>query len=132
MQDHGFLLSFNAPLFFWLKQAEDVKRAEFDLSAAREDLASIRSQTAAGVTTLYRTAELAYGTSMLYRDSLIPLANEDFQVALVAYQTRRIDFVALAGALRRSSDARVAYLQAANQFLATRVALEQAIGQPLP
>jgi len=132
MQDHGFLLSFNAPFFFWIKQAEDVKRAEFDLSAASEDLASIRSQTAAGVTTLYRTAELAYGTSMLYRDSLIPLANEDFQVALVAYQTRRIDFVALAGALRRGSDARVAYLQAANQFLATRVALEQAIGQPLP
>jgi hypothetical protein len=37
----------------------------------------------------------------------------------------------LAGVLRRSYDARVAYLQAANQFLAIRVALEQAIGEPL-
>lgn len=132
MQDHGFSISFNVPLFFWLKQAEDVKRAGFDLAAAREDLDSIRSQTAAGVTNLYRSAQLAHETALLYRDSLIPLARQDFEVALVAYQSGKIDFVTLAGALRRGDDARVAYLQAANQFLATRVALEQAIGQPLP
>jgi outer membrane protein, heavy metal efflux system len=132
MQDHGFSISFNAPVFFWIKQSEDVKRAGFDLAAAREDLDSIRSQTAAGVTNLYRTAKLAYETALLYRDSLIPLARQDFEVALVAYQSGKIDFVSLAGALRRSYDARVAYLQAANQFLATKVALEQAIGQPLP
>lgn len=132
MQDHGFSISFNAPVFFWIKQSEDVKRAGFDLAAAREDLDSIRSQTAAGVTNLYRTAKLAYETALLYRDSLIPLARQDFEVAIVAYQSGKIDFVTLAGALRRSYDARVQYLQAANQFLATRVALEQAIGQPLP
>jgi outer membrane protein, heavy metal efflux system len=132
MQDHGFAISFNAPFFFWLKQEEDVKRATFDLSAAREDLDSIRSQTVAGVTNLYRSAQLARETATLYRDSLIPLASQDFQVALTAYQSGKIDFLALAGALRRGNDARVAYLQAANQFLAAKVALEQAIGQPLP
>jgi cobalt-zinc-cadmium efflux system outer membrane protein len=132
MQDHGFSISFNAPVFFWIKQDEDVKRAGYDLSAASEDLDSIRSQTAAGVTTLYRTAQLARETAILYRDSLIPLARQDFQVALTAYQAGKIDFNGLAGALRRGNDARVAYLQASNQFLATKVALEQAIGQPLP
>jgi len=132
MQDHGFSIAFNAPVFFWLKQEEDVKRAQFDLAAAREDLDSIRSQTVAGVTNLYRTAQLARDTALLYRDSLIPLARQDFQVALVGYQTGRLDFNGLSGALRRGNDARVAYLQAANQFLATKVALEQAIGQPLP
>jgi outer membrane protein TolC len=119
-------------VFFWIKQEEDVKRAGYDLSAASEDLDSIRSQTAAGVTTLYRTAQLARETAILYRDSLIPLARQDFQVALTAYQAGKIDFNGLAGALRRGNDARVAYLQASNQFLATKVALEQAIGQPLP
>ena len=132
MQDHGFSISFNAPVFFWLKQEEDVKRAQFDLAAAREDLDSIRSQTVAGVTNLYRTAQLARDTALLYRDSLIPLARQDFEVSLIAYQTGKLDFNGLSGALRRSNDARVAYLQAANQFLASKVALEQAIGQPLP
>jgi outer membrane protein, heavy metal efflux system len=131
LRDHGFNVSFNVPIFYWLKQAEDVRRAGADLEAARDDLSSIHRQTAASVTMLYRNAGLASETAALYRDSLIPLARQDFAVALVAYQSGKIDFTALAGALRRDYDTRVAYLQAANQFLATRVALEQAIGAPL-
>lgn len=131
LQDYGFTISLNLPVFFWLKQNEDVKRATYNLEAARNDLNSIRNQTAAIITTLYRSAQLAYQTAMLYRDSLIPLAQQNFQVALVAYESGRIDFVTLASAIRRSFDSRAAYLQAANQYLAARVALEQAIGEPL-
>ncbi len=131
LQDHGWAFGFNMPIFFWVKQKEDVRRAESDLEAARDDLGSIRSQTAAAVTTLYRSAQLAYATAVLYRDTLGPLARQDFQVALVAYSSGKIGFMELAGALRRNYDARVNYLQAANQFVANRVALEQAVGQPL-
>ena len=120
------------PIFFWIKQSEDVTSAEFSLKAARDDLSSIRSQTEATVTQLFRSAQLAFETSMLYARSLIPLAQQDFRVALTAYQSNKIDFVALSGALQRSYAARVNYLQAANQFIAGRVALEQAIGAPLP
>lgn len=131
-QDHTFSIGFNLPVFFWIKQREDVKRAGYDLEAARADVKSIRSQTAASVTQLYRSAQFAYETGQLYSASLIPLARQNFQVALIAYQSGKVDFVTLAGALRRSYGARVTYLQAANQFLAGRVALEQAIGAPLP
>jgi outer membrane protein, heavy metal efflux system len=131
LQDYGWTISFNLPVFFWIKQNEDVKRASYNLDAARDDLNSIRNQTAAIVTTLYRNAQLAYQTAILYRDSLIPLAQQDFQVALIAYQSGKIDFVTLASAIRRSSDSRVAYLQAANQYLAARIALEQASGGSL-
>jgi len=131
-QTHGFSIAFNAPAFFWLKQNEDVKRATYDLEAAREDLSSIKNQTAAQVTTLYRQAQLSYSTAVLYRNSLIPLARQWFEVALVGYQGGKIDFITLATTLQQSNDARVAYLQAANQFLAQRIALEQAIGGPIP
>jgi len=53
-------------------------------------------------------------------------------VALVAYQSGKVDFVTLLTTLRQRNDARVAYLQASNQFLAQRIALEQAIGERLP
>ena len=125
------IIGFNMPIFFWLHQKEDVTRARMDLAAARSDLESIRNQTAASVTTLYRNMQLAYETALLYRDSLTPLARQNFQVALVAYQSGKIDFVTLSGTLQRSYTARVNYLQAANQFLAGEVALEQAIGRPL-
>jgi len=131
-QAHTYSIGFNLPIFSWLKQREDVTKARFDLEAARSDLKLIRSQTAASVTQLYRTAQLAYQNAVTYRETLVPLARQDFQVALIAYQSGKIDFVTLSSALRRSYDARVGYLTAANQFLAGKVALEQAIGAPLP
>ncbi|HTT75147.1 MAG TPA: TolC family protein [Candidatus Binataceae bacterium] len=130
MQDHGWSIEFNVPIFYWLKQNEDVKKAGYDLEAAHDDLGAIRSQTSATVTTLYRTAQFAYQTAVLYRDSLIPLARQDFVVSLTAYQSGKIDFTTLANTVTAAYSAHSAYLQAANQFLAGKVALEQAIGEP--
>ncbi|MHB8384308.1 MAG: TolC family protein [Candidatus Binataceae bacterium] len=131
-QDHSISVGFNVPIFFWLHQKEDVERAHHDLEASRDDLASVRVQTAAAVTSTFRTTQLAYQTALLYRDSLMGLSRQDFNVALIAYQSGRIDFVTLAGALGRDYTARISYLQAANQFLAGKVALEQTIGVSLP
>ena len=125
------IIGFNLPVFFWMKQSEDVVRAKANLAAARSDENLIRIQTAAAVVTLFRTARYAYETSILYRDSLIPLATQNFQVALTAYQSGKIDFLTLSTILQSEFSARVNYLQAANQFLAGEVALEQAIGAPL-
>ena len=130
-QDHSWVIGANMPIFFWLKQNEDVARAQTNLEASRYDLVSVKNQTAATITSLYRSAQYGYQTAILYRQSLIPLANEGVEVALTAYQSGKISFVELAAALRRGYDARVSYLQSANQFIANRVALEQAIGAPL-
>jgi outer membrane protein TolC len=125
------IIGFNMPIFFWLKQDEDIARAKANLQAARSDLSLIKMQTAAAVATLFRSAQFAYESTILYRDSLIPLAQQDFRVALTAYQSGKIDFVTLSSVLQRDYAARVSYLQAANQFLAGEVSLEQAIGAPL-
>lgn len=130
-RDWSAVVGFNLPIFFWLKQDEDVARAKANLQTARSDLALIRMQTAAAVATLFRSAQFAYESTILYRDSLIPLAQQNFRVALTAYQSGKIDFVTLSLVQQRNYAARVSYLQAANQFLAGQVSLEQAIGAPL-
>ncbi len=130
-RDWSAIIGFNLPVFFWLKQDEDVARAKANLQAARSDRALIKIQTAAAVATLFRSAQFAYETAVLYRDSLVPLARQGLRVALTAYQAGKIDFVTLSTALQREYAARVSYLQAANQFLAGEVSLEQAIGAPL-
>ncbi|HUY38632.1 MAG TPA: TolC family protein [Candidatus Binataceae bacterium] len=129
---HSLIVGFNVPIFFWLHQKEDVERARHDLAASRDDLIALRTQTAAAVTSTFRTTQLAYQTALLYRDSLMGLSRQDFNVALIAYQSGKVDFNALSGALGRDYTARISYLQAANQFLAGKVALEQTIGTPLP
>ena len=131
LNDWSAIIGFNLPVFFWLKQDEDVARAKANLQAARSDQALIKFQTAAAVATLFRSAQFAYETAVLYRDSLIPLARQNLRVALTAYQSGKIDFVTLSTALQREYAARVSYLQAANQFLAGEVSFEQAIGAPL-
>src|ERR1700687_3866094 len=123
-EDYNFSIAFNLPVFFWAKN-EDIRRAREDLEAAKEDLAGIRNQTAGQVTTVYRQVLRSHETALLYRDRLIPLAHQAFEVMLVAYQNGKADFTTLIAALRQQSAARATYLQAVNQLLASRIALEQ-------
>lgn len=130
-EDWNFQVGFNVPIFFWAKNA-DIKRAHEDLDAAREDLESIRIQTAGQVTALYRQILRSRETALLYRNTLVPLAHQAFEVMLIAYQNGKTDFTTLISTFRQLSDARTAYLQAVNQLLAGKVALEQAAGGNLP
>jgi cobalt-zinc-cadmium efflux system outer membrane protein len=129
-QDWNFEISFNLPIFFWAKN-EDIRRASQDLDAARGDFDSISLQTAGQVTALYRQILRSRHTALVYHDTLVPLAHQAFEVMLVAYQGGKTDFTTLISTFRQETDARSAYLQAVNQFLAEKVALEQAAGGSL-
>ena len=89
---------------------------------------SVLSQTEATVTQLYQSAQFAYESAQEYRGTLIPLADKNFRVSLVAYQTGKVDFLTLSSALQSAYASRLTYLQNANQFFAGEVALEQAMG----
>jgi outer membrane protein, heavy metal efflux system len=131
-QGNTFSIGFNLPIFFWIHQREDVHSAQHTLQAARYSMNSVLSQTEATVTQLYQSAQFAYESAQEYSGSLIPLADKNFKVSLVAYQAGKVDFLTLSSALQSAYAARITYLQNANQFLAGEVALEQAMGTPLP
>lgn len=131
-QGHTFSIGFNIPIFFWIHQREDVRSAQDSLQAARYGMNSVLSQTESTVTQLYQSAQFAYESAQQYKEALVPLADKEFRVALIAYQTGKVDFLTLSAALQGACAARVTYLQNANQFLAGEVALEQAMGIPLP
>jgi outer membrane protein, heavy metal efflux system len=125
---HTVLFGLNVPIFFWIHQREDVRSAEHSLQAARYSMDSVLSQTEATVTQLYRSAQFAYESAQQYKESLIPLADQEFKVALIAYETGKVDFLTLSAALQNTYAARISNLQNSNQFLAGEVALEQAMG----
>jgi outer membrane protein, heavy metal efflux system len=129
-EDWNFIIGFNMPIFFWAKN-EDIKRAHQDLNAAREDLESIRLQTEGVVTALYRQILRSRETALLYRNTLVPLARQAFEVMLVAYEGGKTDFTTLISTFRQWHDARSTYLQSVNALLAGKVALEQAAGGSL-
>jgi outer membrane protein, heavy metal efflux system len=127
-QGNTFTIGFNIPIFFWLHQREDVQLAQHSLQAARYSMNSVLSQTEATVTQLYQSARFAYESAQVYAGELIPLADKNFKVSLVAYQSGKVDFLTLSSALQNDYASRVTYLQNANQFFAEQVALEQAMG----
>jgi cobalt-zinc-cadmium efflux system outer membrane protein len=129
--DNTISVGINVPIFFWWHQKEDVRSAEHLLESARQNRRGVELQTLTAVVQLYRSTMLAYKVAELNKDLLIPLATQDFRVALVAYQSKKVDFLTLSSALQGIYNARINYLAAANQYLAGRVALEQAIGAPL-
>ncbi len=127
-QGSTWTIGFNVPIFFWIHQREDVHAAQHSLQAARYSMNSALSQTEATVTQLYQSAQFAYESAQQYKGSLIPLADKNFKVSLVAYQSGKVDFLTLSAALQSAYASRLSYLQNANQFLAGEVALEQAMG----
>ena len=129
-EDYNFTIGFNLPVFFWAKN-EDIRKSRQDLDAAKDDLSSIRIQTAGMVTSLYRQILRSRETAQLYRNTLIPLAHQAFEVTLISYQNGRVDFTTLTSTFRQESDARATYLQAVNAFLAAQVSIEQAAGGSL-
>jgi outer membrane protein TolC len=131
-QGNTWTIGANIPIFFWIHQREDVFSAQHSLEAARYSMNSVLSQTEATVTQLYQSAQFAYESAQVYREQLIPLADKDFKVSLVAYQTGKVDFLTLSSALQSDYASRLTYLQNANQFFAGEVALEQAMGVSLP
>src|SRR5208282_4938876 len=131
-QGNTFSIGFNIPIFFWIHQREDVYSAQHSLQAARYSMNSVLSQTEATVTQLYQSAQFAYESAQEYSGALIPLADKNFRVSLIAYQTGKVDFLTLSSALQTAYASRLTYLQNANQYLAGEVALEQAMGVSLP
>ncbi len=133
MPSHDFStgISLSIPIFFWFRQKEDIRAASRLLEAARQNLDGVQIQTETSIVQLYRSMQLAYKNALLNRDVLVPLASQNLRVALIAYQSKKIDFTTLANILQSLYTARVNSLTAANQFLAGRVALEQAMGGPL-
>jgi outer membrane protein, heavy metal efflux system len=127
-----YTFGFNLPIFFWIHQREDVLSAQHSLEAARYSMDSVLNQTEVTATQLYRSAQFAYESAQIYSGELIPLADKEFKVSLVAYQSGKVDFLTLSSALQSDYASRLTYLQNANSFFAGEVALEQAMGVSFP
>ena len=75
--------------------------------------------------------EAARRSVSIYRDGLLPQAEQSFKAAIAAYQTGSVNFMTLLDAQRAIRDVRMGYYKALVDYEQSLADLERAVGKEL-
>lgn len=101
-------------------------RAEIEAAAARQRV--VESAVRHAVQEAYVRAESAARRAALLRTTIVPQSEQTLEVSRIAYQTDRVDFLALIDNQRVLLDAQLAYYRAVSDLEQAMADLERAVG----
>lgn len=121
----------NAP---WSRGRLDAKKAEAtaDVEAAAANARAVERQIRLTVHEAYVRANAATQRAVLLRTTLLPQSEQTLEVSRVAYQTDRVDFLALIDNQRALLDAQLNYYGALSDREIALADLARAVGTELP
>ena len=127
------MVTLTIPFSPWTKGKHDyeVEEALAERQAARANLAAVKNMTLFEVTEISAKVEAAMKSVSIYRDGLLPQAEQSFQAAVSAYQTGGVNFMTLLDAQRTIRDVRMGYYKALVDYEQSRADLERAVGKEL-
>ena len=111
---------------------QPIDRLLAEIRAAKANRDALRNQTLREVGESQAKLQAARKSLQLYREGLLSQAELSFRSALVAYQTGRVEFVALLEAQRALREARMGYYKATASLVQNLADLERAVGKELP
>ena len=101
--------SINLPVFFSSKQEPAVREAQAQLLEAKHDLEAIKLMISSSIRENYAMAASAQRLMELYRNALIPKSTQDYEAALAAYSTGKVDALTVVTRLKALIDFEVLY-----------------------
>jgi cobalt-zinc-cadmium efflux system outer membrane protein len=127
------MLSLSIPFSPWTKGKHDyeIEEALAERQAARANLAAMKNMALFEVKEMSAKVEAAMKSVSIYRDGLLPQAEQSFQAAVAAYQTGGVNFMTLLDAQRTIRDVRMGYYKALVDYEQSRADLERAVGKEL-
>jgi cobalt-zinc-cadmium efflux system outer membrane protein len=127
------MVSLSIPFSPWTKGKHDyeVEEALAERQAAKANLLAMKNMTLFEVKEMSAKVEAAMKSIAIYRDGLLPQAEQSFQAAVVAYQTGGVNFMTLLDAQRTIRDVRMGYYKALVDHEQSRADLERAVGKEL-
>ena len=114
----------------WARGKLDARKAEAtaEIEAARARQRELENQVRLAVHEAYIRVRTAEQRAALLRTTIIPQSEVTFEVSRVAYQTDRLDFLAILDNQRAVLQAQLAYFQALSEFEQAVADLERAVG----
>jgi outer membrane protein TolC len=125
------MLTLTIPFSPWTKDKHDyeIEEALAERQAARANLAAMKNMARFEIRDISTKAEAAMRSISIYRDGLLPQAEQSFQAAVAAYQTGGVNFMTLLDAQRTIRDVRMGYYKALVDYEQSRADLERAVGK---
>lgn len=131
---YAAMVNITIPFSPWTigRREHEIDEALAEIRAAKANRDAMRNQTLKEVGESQARVQAARGSLQLYREGLLSQAELSFRSALVAYQTGRVEFVALLEAQRALREARMGYYKATASLAQNLADLERAVGKELP
>jgi outer membrane protein, heavy metal efflux system len=127
------MLTLTIPFSPWTKGKHDYEIEETlaERQAAKANLAAMKNMALFEVRDTLAKVQAAIRSLSIYRDGLLPQAEQSFQAAVAAYQTGGVNFMTLLDAQRTIRDVRMGYYKALVDYEQSRADLERAVGKEL-
>lgn len=113
------------------KNRAEIDAAAGNLEAARSSLANMQNMTALDVQMALTEAQTAWRQIELYKNGIIPQAEQTYQAAVIGYTNGKVDFMTVLEDLTTLRNAKLTYYKTRVDYEKAVANLEKAVGKPL-
>ncbi len=113
------------------KNKAQVDAARANLEANKAALADMRNMTGLDVQMALTEAKTAWSQIDLYKNTIVPQAEQSYQAAMISYTNGKADFMAVLDAITTLRNAKLGYYKARTDYEKAAASIEKAVGKPL-
>ena len=113
------------------KNQGQIKSAAANLDATKASLTNMQNMTSLDIQMALVESQSAWRQIDLYKNTIIPQAEQTYQAGLVGYTNGKVDFMAVLDSLTALRNARLDYYKARITYEKAATNLEKAVGKPL-
>ena len=113
------------------KNQGQIKSATANLDAAKASLTNMQNMTALDIQMALVESQSAWRQIDLYKNTIIPQAEQTYQAGIVGYTNGKVDFMAVLDSLNALRNVKLDYYKARINYERVATNLEKAVGKPL-
>jgi len=127
------MIGVSIPLAPWSsgQYTSKVEESELNVQKAEDEYASMRNMTLFEVQDGLVKVQTNQNLVMLYKNTVIPQAEQTLQSTIASYQTGKTEFLMLIDAYRMVLMSKLDYYMSVMSYMASQAALEQAVGMSI-
>jgi cobalt-zinc-cadmium efflux system outer membrane protein len=113
------------------KNQADIRASAAGLEASKAALTNMKNMAGLDVQMALTEAQTSWRQIDLYKNTIMPQAEQSYQAAVVAYTNGKADFMAVLDGLNTLRNTKLAYYKARIDYEKAAANLEKAVGKPL-